>query len=434
MSTVNRVLIVLLALMLLVGCQQRVLAPTPNLYVHAETDPYADVPPEFQTSAVDMLYATDRAREGEKDGSVEYGYDRSPVMAWGSCKVEIGKDVSWEELVAASRTEKRKVKLPLKLGTVAELGRFPETPPPLEIEGNEVRETDEYMAEHQAALAAFHDELRRRLALTPRKEVFLFVHGYHNTLADGAFRMAEIWHLIGREGVPILYSWPAGHPGLLQGYTADRESSEFTVYHLKLFLVALAACPEIERLNVIAHSRGTDVLVTAARELVLHAEGGGRDPQEVFKIGNFVLAAPDIDLEVVQQRSGSDRLFRIYERGTVYVSQKDRALGAAEWLFANPNRMGRLRPEQMDERTRQRMMTFRTTEVVDARVRTDRTGHGYFLSNPAASSDLVLVLRYDRPPGAENGRPLTEVAPNWFIINDDYPMKAAPLPRELQED
>jgi esterase/lipase superfamily enzyme len=434
MSTVHRILVVLVTLTLLAGCHQRVLAPTPNLYVHAETDPYANVPPELQTSAADILYATDRRPEGDQDGSVEYGYERSKSMAWGSCVVEIGNDVSWDELVAASRTEKRKVKLPLTLGAVTELGRFPATPPPLEIEGREVVETDEYLAEQQAAYHALHGELRRRLALTPRKEAYIFVHGFANTLADGAFRMAEIWHFVGREGVPILYSWPAGHPGMLRGYTHDRESSEFTIYHLKQLLWALADCPELERIHVIAHSRGSDVLATALRELVLVAEGAGRDPNDVFRIAQFVLAAPDLDLEIVQQRAGSDRLFRIYERGTIYVSQKDRALGAAEWLFANPNRLGKARPEQMDERTRQRLKSLPSTELVDARVRTDRTGHGYFLSNPATSSDLVLLLRYNRPPGAEHGRPLTEIVPNWYIINDDYPMKAAPLPKALQEE
>jgi esterase/lipase superfamily enzyme len=434
MSKVRRVVLVLVAITLLVGCGQRVLAPTPNIYVHARTNPYTDVPPELQTSAVDMLYATDRQPEGDKDGSVEYGYDRSRSLAWGSCIVQIGKDVSWEELVAASRTQKRKVKLPLTLGTVTEMGRFPNTPPPLEIEGREVVETDEYLAEKRAANDALHEELRRRLALTPRKEVFVFVHGFANTLADGAFRMAEIWHLVGREGVPILYSWPAGHPGLIRGYTHDRESSEFTIYHLKQLLWALAQCPDLERVNVIAHSRGTDVAGTALRELVLVAEAAGRDPQVVYKIGRVVLAAPDIDLEVAQQRVGSDRLFRIYERGTIYISQKDKALGAAEWLFSNKNRIGKMRPEQMDERARQRMGVFRSTEVVDARVHTDSTGHGYFLSNPAASSDLVLVLRYKRPPGAEHGRPLTEIAPRWYIIDDYYPMKAAPIPKELREE
>ena len=64
-----------------------------------------------------------------------------------------------------------------------------------------------------------------------------------------------------------------------------------------------------------------------------------------------------------------------------------------------------------------------------ARVRTDYLGHGYFLSNPATCSDVILALRYGRAPGAENGRPLTEVIPNFYILDDNYPQKAAPMPK-----
>ena len=42
--------------------------------------------------------------------------------------------------------------------------------------------------------------------------------------------MAEFWHFLGRLGVPLKYTWPAGRPGL-NGYSYDRESSEFTVNH-----------------------------------------------------------------------------------------------------------------------------------------------------------------------------------------------------------
>ena len=43
----------------------------------------------------------------------------------------------------------------------------------------------------------------------------------------------------------------------------DRESGEFTVYHLKQCLRAVAACPDVERVHLIAHSRGTDVTISA---------------------------------------------------------------------------------------------------------------------------------------------------------------------------
>ncbi|MHC4422152.1 MAG: alpha/beta hydrolase [Planctomycetota bacterium] len=418
----------LIVFCLLGGCQ-RELIPTPNLYLEPDRYPFTDVTSPLRTNTVDVLYATDRLPSGGEEDQVEYGYERSDSVAFGSLVVEIGRDISWDELVEASRTEKRKVSLPLKVVSITEQGWFPETPPPITFEDDVAHESPEYLAEERKATDALHDELRRRLALTPRKEAFVFIHGYNNTIEVAAFRMAELWHFLGREGVPVLYSWPAGSPGLIRSYTYDRESSEFTIYHLKEFLKALAACPELEVIHIIAHSRGCDVAATALRELIMVAGAGGDDPQEELKIGHVVLAAPDLDYDVAQQRFGAERLYEGWELMTIYVTKKDRALGTAEWLFSSRRRIGKLRPEHYDEAERERSGRIRNIAVVDARVRTDYLGHAYFLGNPATFSDIILVLRYGRAPGAENGRPLTEVAPNYYILNDDYPQKAAPLPK-----
>ncbi|MHC4965359.1 MAG: hypothetical protein ACYTGE_10640, partial [Planctomycetota bacterium] len=62
----------------LIGCKGRELMPTPNLYVGSETDPFVDVVPVYHTSSVELLYLTDRQPEETRDGSLEYGYGRSP--------------------------------------------------------------------------------------------------------------------------------------------------------------------------------------------------------------------------------------------------------------------------------------------------------------------------------------------------------------------
>jgi esterase/lipase superfamily enzyme len=426
MNQIRRVAMLLTLFCLLAGCGQRELIETPNVYLEPDLYPFADVPSPLQTTTVDMLYATDRRREGDEDDPLKYGYKRSYSLACGSLVVEIGKDLSWEELVEASRTKKRKVSLPLKLVSIEERGRFPETPPPIVFEGDVAHESPEYLAEEKKAIDALHQGLRKRLALTPRKEAFVFVHGYNNTLEVAALRMADLWHFLGREGVPIIYSWPAGRPGLIRGYTYDRESSEFTVYHLKEFLRALAACPELEAINIIAHSRGCDVATTAMRELIMVAKGQGGDAHAALKIGNVALAAPDIDADVAQQRFAAERLYEGYDLLTLYVTRKDRALGTAEWLFSSPRRVGKIRPEQLSPEELERHRRIPNIDIVDARVRTDFLGHGYFLSNPATCSDLILFLRYGRARGADNGRPLTEVIPNYYILDDNYPQKAAP--------
>ncbi len=47
-------------------------------------------------------------------------------------------------------------------------------------------------------------------------------------------------------------------------------------------------------------------------------------------------------------------------------------------------------------------------------------GHGYAIDNPAVSSDVIALLRYGRPPGEENGRPLKHLGENFWGIDDEY--------------
>ena len=63
---------------------------------------------------------------------------------------------------------------------------------------------------------------------------------------------------------------------------------------------------------------------------------------------------------------------------------------------------------------------------IDANVTSSFLGHGYFHKNPAVSSDLVLVLRYDLDSGAENGRPLKRKEGIYWELTDDYMMPVEP--------
>jgi esterase/lipase superfamily enzyme len=119
--------------------------------------------------------------------------------------------------------------------------------------------TPEVQAAYKQAAEQVRQEIRQRLALTQRQAAYVYVHGYNNTFEDGALVVAEFWHFLGRQGVPILYTWPAGIGGL-RGYTYDRESGEFTLFHLKQFLRVLASIPELEELHIIAHSPGNGCL------------------------------------------------------------------------------------------------------------------------------------------------------------------------------
>lgn len=427
LSTRNwRTCLVLICISLLGACSgQRKMMPTPNVYINEGPGLYEGLPPDLQSTQVPVFYITDRMPERNDKGMLNYGYKRSASLGFGRALVSLGDEISWEELIQASRTNKRLKPVHLELLDVTEITRGPNSPIPFkEIDGIIVEEAA-HVEKRNAAIATFRNSLVKQLELTSRKEVFIFVHGFHNSFEDSIFIMAELWHFLGRIGVPIAYTWPAGHPGLF-GYTYDRESSEFTVYHLRQVLALISSFPEVERINLIGHSRGTDVVSSAVRELTIAARARGLNPREEYKIHNLVLAAPDLDLQVATQRLGGDKLALSANRVTVYTSPKDKAIGFSAKIFDSPR--GRLGTFGIDNvpTTPGDLMEYGKANfaVINFSGARDEGGggidHSYFRKVPSVSSDLILMLRDDLEAGSP-GRPLESVGYKFWKIPKGYP-------------
>jgi len=419
----------IVAMLVLIGCTTtRLLIPTPAIYVDQKEGLFEDVPPALRTPEVDILYVTDRQPEQDEAGKLRYGYGRSKSVAFGSVVVDIGHDLTWDALVKDTQSSTSKRDFELSVRSIEEIGRFPRTPAPYTVVDQAFIEDREYTARENQAAERLRQEVLRRLALTPRKEVFIYVHGYGNTFDDAAYVGAEFWHFMGREGVPLLYTWPAGYPGLF-GYTYDRESSEYTVFHLKQILSIVSAMPEVKAINLIAHSRGTDTVSAAVRELFILARGAGLHPLQRYKIQNLVLAAPDLDVGVVQQRLTAERVDHGFEQFTLYVSPADAAVGFAESLFSSPRgRVGSLdltkvTAQDMDviEQRHERVVIvlFEGGDSGEGGAQ-DSYGHSYFRTDPRVSSDIFLLLRYGYRPGSPE-RPLEKLRPGIFKIPPDYP-------------
>jgi esterase/lipase superfamily enzyme len=420
---VSWLLILWTGVLLVGGCGGPQLMPTPTIYVDAKTDPFADVPVALQGGKIDILYVTNRAQVATKKGdpSVEYGIERSHSAAYGSCIVEIGEDLPWAEIVKQSRTDKRTEALPLTVRSTKEAGRWGAVPNPLVRKGDLLVTDPAFEAKQDVLTQALYKDIQARLAKTPRKEAFVFVHGFGNTFEDATTTMAELWHFLGREGVPIAYSWPAGAGVSVRGYTEDYESSRFATTHLKWLLKALSECPGLEKIHVIAHSRGTDVATTSLREMAIAVHAAGKDPTKTLKIGNMVLAAPDMDLDVVTIQMNGDRAFDSVERMTIYVSPHDKAIGLSQWIFGGDLRVGDMSVADVNpvqkSNTALRKDHF---SLVVAKIKASGVGHSYYRLNPAVESDLIQLLRYGVAPGAP-GRPLKPLIPGMWTLDDRYP-------------
>lgn len=421
MAMYRTILTSIACLLMLGGCTSYSLMPTPNIYAAESGYPEDQVPEALRSNQVDLLYVTDRSPESDENGKLAYGSERSDSIAFGSVVVEFGDEISWQKLVRASQSRNRSEALEVTVRSRTELGRFPATPHPFSVQGGIPIEDRAVVDEQDRVETAFRAELERRLSVAHHKEVFVYVHGVNNSFDFAASAHAETWHFLGRRGVPILYSWPAAHGGLL-GYFVDRESGEFTIYHLKQLIRMLVSFSEVERINIIAHSRGTDITTTALRELVIEARAAHGSARAHLRISNLILAAPDLDFGIVRQRLIAEKFGPAFGQITIYTTQADEALSLSESLMTG-KRFGRLTSSDLGATEQAIFSRVTNVNIIDVKGVQSFLGHSYFRSSPAASSDLILVLTYGERPGSR-GRPLENMKLNFWRLPDDYPAMA----------
>ena len=435
---------VMLALALvLTGCAtSHVMMPTPALYTgpHARTL-FTDVPVDNRPPSLDLLFLTDRAPAQEADG-LRYTAARSRSVAFGSATIEFGEKITWDTLIAKSITAQRGDRLHLKLGSTTELGRFPPIPYEVAVLPDGIRRARAVVEAYEKAKEQLQADIARRLALARRKEVVLFVHGYNSSFEHAALTMSELCHFLGRDFVCGIFTWPAGgRSGSLFGYDVDRESSEYAIEDLVKLIRIVGRTSGVERVHLIAHSRGTDTLASALAQLSAEAYMLRSSPEREFHIGKVVLIAPDLDGDVAVTK-----IFKVFSdpdlpfggsavsnalippapglRVTLYVSPDDKAIATAGWLFGSIARLGRIDPTMFTPEQIEAIGMLGVVDIVEVRGTTDFFGHRYFVSNPQVSADIIAMLRYDLRPN-EPGRPLDHVAGPFWRVPAHRPSDAA---------
>ena len=414
---------------LLSGCAvERLLMPAPTLEAGADK---SGSPP----AALNILFATDRKPKSNKDRSTgsaaSYDSGRSRSLAFGNARIELtARDAPF----AGADDSTQSKRYVMQLANAEEYGRDPPVPwPAVENDGFMV-DSPKVLATAAAAVAPFVQDIKARLARSSVKDVYVYVHGVGNTFEDAALTMAEIWNFLDREGVPILYTWPAGREGLLQAYGYDRESSEFTIFHMKRTLRLLAQIPQVERIHLIAHSRGTDVVVSALRELVIETVAARQNPHEQLRIHNVILAAPDLDVEVLIQRSAAERLSAYIARLTIYTTREDKAIGLAELVFGSIIRLGRAGANDLATASARAAATAKNIALVEyTGDHTGAFGHDYFRTNRAVVADMVLAILGDRQPGTAEGRPLKHLGGVFWQLDDSYSARVEALCKDHRD-
>ncbi|MGC3938448.1 alpha/beta hydrolase [Roseobacter sp. EG26] len=409
--------------LILMACapQNVALAPPPNLYLEGRNYPSAAVPPVLRNVSPRMFYVTDRAIELSPDGEISYNSSRSNSMALGSAQVRFGAE-DWDDLVARTSTDGGRRISRLDVQSATELVRFADVPLPNRREKGALIFEPDALTSYNAGAQAFQEAIRAEIARTGNGRILIFTHGVRNDFDRALSTLANLWHYAGRNSIPVAFTWPAGNSGPL-GYFRDREAGDFSVFHAKELLRLLAEIPEVEDIDIVAHSRGTDVMTKALRELVIYHRGRGVPPKIAMKTGTLILAAADLDTGVVRQRLEAERFSEAFEQINIYINPNDGALRAAS-LLTNAPRLGSatsesLKLEELQKLRKEGLVHFIRVENVKGR------GHSYFRSNPAVLSDIVLALRTRAFPGGTL-RPLEDGEDGFWQLHPNYPLERLP--------
>ncbi|MBL8589161.1 MAG: alpha/beta fold hydrolase [Methylobacteriaceae bacterium] len=241
------------------------------------------------------------------------------------------------------------------------------------------------------------------------RDVLVYVHGFNTSLAEARLRLAQIVEDSRFAGVPVLYSWPSRQK--LLAYGSDRESATAARDALEKLLRDVAGTEGVGRVHVLAHSMGTWVAMEALRQNAIAGRGalGGR-------LGEVMLAAPDLDLGVFEQQMARLPGARV----SVLATTNDRALSISQTL-AGRGRLGNVDVADAATRAALERLGVKVYDITDSASGLVR--HGAFAEAPQVVAAIGARLAEPRVEDSAQAMLGEKIAPA-----QDPSIRAEPLP------
>jgi len=374
------------------------LMPAPHVYGDGLLNPLPDTNPFDRIPYDGILFATDRSPATEEDKEKYYRNDRGQVVRLGLAEIQFGKkEFTWEFARRISMLRSRSEKYPVKISSVEEWGIMDSSIPywfDMSLISADERPPD--------ATARFTDAINAQLAVSKKKHVYIFVHGYKVVYENPVLVSAELWHFLGYDGAFIAYAWPSTPSKF--AYIKDSDTSAGFARNFRLLLESIAENTDAEEIHVIGYSNGTRLVLRAMEQLALIHEGESADEiWEQLHISNVILVGSDLDRGVFGSYM-ADGILNVSKHLSIYMSPHDKALGVSQFLTRR-ERLGQLwgsNGEKLHALARQAMIDYKDQisfiNVKDAEASDTGNGHGYFRSSPWASSDVLMTMYYGLSP------------------------------------
>lgn len=241
--------------------------------------------------------------------------------------------------------------------------------------------------------ADFISSANRHLSRAQRfkDEAFVFVHGFNISFEDALYRTAQLAYDLEFDGVPYLYSWPS--KAEKSGYLYDRDSADRARHYFLKFLELVATKTKAKRIHIIAHSLGARLMIEALDQ---ESQVPGRIKK--LKLGEIILAAPDIDRDVFK-----DIASVITHSGTgttLYAADNDRPLQISRLLARGKPRAG--------EVTKKGPMIIKNLDTIDVSDAGTSSllslHHNTYADNARLLSDIRLLLQKGLHPPSKRSK------------------------------
>jgi esterase/lipase superfamily enzyme len=243
------------------------------------------------------------------------------------------------------------------------------------------------------------------------RDVLVYVHGFNTSLDEARFRLAQLVVDGNFAGVPVLFTWPS--KSALLAYGADKESATASRDAYLKLLNEIAATPGVGRVHILAHSMGTWLTMETLRGAALSGS-----PDLGGKLGQVLLAAPDIDLSVFrQQMSRLDA-----SRFSIFVSKGDRALQLSAGLQGD-RRLGSLDPGSNKDRALIETLGVAVYDISE--FSSGLIGHDNYANAPQVVSQIGARLS---TPSGEASQAVIDAGADRSVRPDPRAITASDLP------
>jgi esterase/lipase superfamily enzyme len=220
------------------------------------------------------------------------------------------------------------------------------------------------------------------------RDILLYVHGFNTSHDEARYRLAQVVADGGFSGVATLFSWNSR--GGLFNYESDKEAATVSRDALEKVLLSLAKTPGVGRVHILAHSMGAWLTMETLRGVALsgHADLDGR-------LGEVMLANPDIDLNVFRQQLSRVDPHRV----SIFVANNDRALSLSSRIAGARPRLGAMDPSKPEEKAELDRLGVAVHDI--SSFSTDFVGHGAFAEAPDVVKKIGAHIAAPRAADAD---------------------------------